>query len=248
MPQRGRMETDMLFRYLLEQNFINVYVLTVLSVILCIVVPYFLGSLNFGIILSRRLYGEDVRAKGSGNAGSTNMLRNYGKKAAGLTLLGDALKTVVSCAFGIGIYGVYGAYLAGLFCILGHMFPVYFRFKGGKGIVCLAVMILMTDWRVFLILFAIFLIIVLGTKYVSLGSVIGAMLYPLILNRINRGTENAVRSVEFIAIVIACFVVFMHRENIKRLYHGTESKLSFRKKKKEETAKKADGEEKHDGR
>lgn len=232
MPQGGRMETGMLFEYLLEHNILNVYVLTVLSVILCIIIPYLLGSLNFSVILSQKLYREDVRAKGSGNAGSTNMLRNYGKRAAGLTFLGDALKTAVSCAFGILVYGVYGAYLAGLFCIMGHMFPVYFKFKGGKGIVCLAVMILITDWRVFLILFAIFLIIVLGTKYVSLGSVIGAMLYPIVLNRINAGTENAVRSVELIAILVAILVVFMHRENIKRLYRGTESKLDFHKKNK----------------
>lgn len=223
----------MLFEYLSRQNVINVYILTVFSVIVCIVIPYFLGSLNFSVILSGKLYKEDVRSKGSGNAGSTNMLRNYGKKAAGLTLLGDAFKTVVSCSFGILVYGVYGAYLAGLFCILGHMFPVYFKFKGGKGIVCLAVMILMTDWRVFVILFIIFLVIVLGTKYVSLGSVIGAMLYPIVLNRINTGTGNPVRSVEVIAILVAILVVFMHRENIKRLYQGKESKLKFGNKKKE---------------
>ena len=232
------METHMLFEYLSRHNLMNVYVLTVLSVIVCIAVPYFLGSLNFSVILSGKLYKEDVRAKGSGNAGSTNMLRNYGKKAAGLTLLGDALKTVVACSFGILIYGVYGAYLAGLFCMLGHMFPVYFKFKGGKGIVCLAVMILMTDWRVFVILFVIFLVIVLGTKYVSLGSVIGAMLYPIVLNRINSGMGNAVRSVEAIAVLVAVLVVFMHRENIKRLYQGKESKLNFGKKKKEEKSQK----------
>jgi len=223
----------MLFEYLSRQNIINVYVLTVLSVIVCIAVPYFLGSLNFSVILSGKLYKEDVRSKGSGNAGSTNMLRNYGKKAAGLTLLGDAFKTVVSCSFGILVYGVYGAYLAGLFCMLGHMFPAYFKFKGGKGIVCLAVMILMTDWRVFLILFLIFVVIVLGTKYVSLGSVIGAMLYPIVLNRINTGTGNPVRSVEVIAILVAILVVFMHRENIKRLYQGKESKLKLGKKNKD---------------
>ena len=113
------------------------------------------------------------------------------------------------------------------------MFPAYFKFKGGKGIVCLAVMILMTDWRVFLILFIIFLVIVLGTKYVSLGSVIGAMLYPIVLNRINTGTGNPVRSVEVIAILVAILVVFMHRENIKRLYQGKESKLKLGKKKKD---------------
>lgn len=235
----------MLFEYLSRQNVINIYVLTVLSVIVCIVVPYFLGSLNFSVILSGKLYKEDVRSKGSGNAGSTNMLRNYGKKAAGLTLLGDAFKTVVSCSFGILVYGVYGAYLAGLFCILGHMFPAYFKFKGGKGIVCLAVMILMTDWRVFVILFLIFVVIVLGTKYVSLGSVIGAMLYPIVLNRINTGTGNPVRSVEAIAILVAILVVFMHRENIKRLYQGKESKLKFGKKKKD--SEKSEGSPKDQG-
>lgn len=234
----------MLFDYFSHQN-VNIYLLTTLCVVFSIVVPYFLGSLNFSVILSGKLYREDVRSKGSGNAGSTNMLRNYGKKAAGLTLLGDALKTVVACSFGMLLYGVYGAYLAGLFCILGHMFPAYFRFKGGKGIVCLAVMILMTDWRVFLILFIIFVIIVLGTKYVSLGSVIGAMLYPIVLNRINSATGSAVRSVELIAIAVAALVVFMHRENIKRLYKGEESKLDLHKKKKEKDSETDKG-KKHD--
>ena len=221
----------MLFQYLIKQHILNVYVLTLICVLLCIVIPYLLGSLNFGVILSRKLYREDVRGKGSGNAGATNMLRSYGKAAGALTLLGDALKTAVAVGFGLLLYGAYGAYLAGLYCILGHMFPLYYRFKGGKGIVCLAITVLMTDWRVFLILFAIFLIIVIGTKYVSLGSVMGALLYPVVLNRINTITSNAVRSVELIAVVIAAFVVFMHRENIKRLMRGEESKLSFKKKK-----------------
>ncbi len=197
------------------------------SIIICMATAYFLGSLNFGIIISERFYHEDVRDKGSGNAGSTNMLRSFGKKAAVLTLVGDAFKTAVSCSAGFLIYGIPGMYISGLFCMLGHMFPCYYKFKGGKGIVCLAVMVAMTDWRVFLILFAVFLILVIGTRYVSLGSVIVSMLYPVVLNRMN---NTGLLSIELVAVAVAALVVYKHWGNIKRLREGTESKLSFKKK------------------
>lgn len=132
-----------LIPYLLDYQ-MNAFVLMG-CILLCIVPPYLLGSLNFAVILSRRLYGEDVRKKGSGNAGMTNMLRSYGKKAAVLTLLGDGLKAVVSSVIGYLALGVTGAYIAGLFCILGHMFPIYYHFQGGKGVVTTAVMILMLN-------------------------------------------------------------------------------------------------------
>lgn len=204
-----------------------------LCVIVCITIPYFLGSLNFGVILSSKLYKDDVRCHGSGNAGTTNMLRNYGKKAGVLTLFGDMLKMAASCAIGafVGPY-YYGLYIAGLFCIMGHMFPVFFKFKGGKGIACLAMMVLMTDIKAFLFLIFAFIVIVAGTKYVSLGSVVCAMMYPVILNRVNTEVPFG----WLIATVIAAFVVFMHRENIKRLWNGNENKLSFGKKKKTEEA------------
>lgn len=221
-----------LFKILIETG-LNPSVTLLLCVIPCLIIPYLLGSLNFGIILSGLLFKDDVRSHGSGNAGSTNMLRNYGKKAAALTLLGDALKTVVSCYVGAFLYGTVGVALAGLFCMMGHMFPLYYKFKGGKGIVCLAMLVLMTDWRVFLFLFFAFVVIVAGTKYVSLGSVICAMVYPVVLNRMN---NTGVRSIELIAIVVAALVVFMHRENIKRLLAGKENKLSFKKKEKEEAS------------
>ncbi|MBE6574855.1 MAG: glycerol-3-phosphate 1-O-acyltransferase PlsY [Ruminococcaceae bacterium] len=196
-------------------------------ILICIILPYLLGSLNFALILSRRFYGEDVRQKGSGNAGMTNMLRNYGKGAAALTLLGDALKAVVSSLIGYVVFGVTGAYIAGLFCILGHMFPIYYRFKGGKGVVTTAVMILMLNPVIFLILLAVFLLIVLGTRFISLGSVMCVMIWPLILQRM----EGAGAPV-LMAMAIAALVVFMHRENIKRLLRGEENKVSFGKKKK----------------
>ncbi len=202
-----------------------------LCVLICIVVPYLLGSLNFGVILSGVIYKDDVRSRGSGNAGTTNMLRNYGKRAGALTLLGDMLKTAVACAVGALVGPLYyGLYIAGLFCILGHMFPVFFKFKGGKGIACLAMMVLMTDLKAFAFLIFAFVIIVLGTKYVSLGSVVCSMMYPVVLNRVNPDVPFG----WLIATLIAVFVVFMHRENIKRLWAGNENKLSFKKKKAEE--------------
>lgn len=216
---------DGLIPYLLDYR-LNGWIL-VGCILLCMIPSYLLGSLNFALILSRRFFGEDVRQKGSGNAGMTNMLRNYGKGAAALTLLGDALKAVVSSLIGYVVFGVTGAYIAGLFCILGHMFPIYYRFKGGKGVVTTAVMILMLNPVIFLILLAVFLLIVLGTRFISLGSIMCVMIWPLILQRM----EGAGAPV-LMAMAIAALVVFMHRENIKRLLRGEENKVSFGKKKK----------------
>ncbi|MBQ8275204.1 MAG: glycerol-3-phosphate 1-O-acyltransferase PlsY [Clostridia bacterium] len=216
---------DGLIPYLLDYR-LNGWIL-VGCILLCMIPSYLLGSLNFALILSRRFFGEDVRQKGSGNAGMTNMLRNYGKGAAALTLLGDALKAVVSSLIGYVVFGVTGAYIAGLFCILGHMFPIYYRFKGGKGVVTTAVMILMLNPVIFLILLAVFLLIVLGTRFISLGSVMCVMIWPLILQRM----EGAGAPV-LMAMAIAALVVFMHHENIKRLLRGEENKVSSGKKKK----------------
>ncbi len=201
------------------------YVMIVAAVLVCIVVPYLLGSLNFAVILSKKMYNEDIREHGSKNGGATNMLRTYGKKAAGLTFLFDALKAIVSALIGYSLLGINGASVAGLFCMAGHMFPVYYRFKGGKGVVTLAAMVLMIDWRVFLILLACFAIIVLSTKFVSLGSVMCSLIYPLILYRMTMPGLHIVMSV-----LAAGLVVFMHRANIKRLLEGKESKISFSKK------------------
>lgn len=215
------------------------------GIVLCMMIPYLLGSLNFGVIISRKAYRDDVRTHGSGNAGTTNMLRTYGKGAAALTLLGDMLKAVVAVAFGYFIFTYrsvididntptlvtdkIGAAVAGLFVMLGHMFPCYFRFKGGKGVATLAMVVLMINPIVFAILMLIFVIIVACTKYVSLGSVMGALLYPVILYAFEgkRGSGTACA----LAVVMGLLVVFMHRENIKRLREGKESKLSFKKKK-----------------
>ncbi len=204
--------------------------LGVLSVLLMAVIAYLLGSLNFAIIISGRKYKEDIRTHGSKNAGMTNMMRTYGKSAAAWTLLGDALKAVVSCLIGYAVFGERGAYVAGLFCMMGHMFPLYYGFRGGKGVVTVAATILMCNPFVFLILFVLFVVLVLCTKFISLGSVMCMLLFPLVLDRISTFFQGGTDFIEIVvAILMTVLVVFKHKENISRLLKGQESKFSFKK-------------------
>ena len=207
----------------------SVAVWIVIAAVICIAVPYFLGSINFAIMLSKAIYKTDIREFGSGNAGATNMMRTFGKKTALMTFGGDALKAFVSGALGYLLLGQYGAHIAGLFCVVGHMFPIYYKFKGGKGVVTTAVSMLMCNPFVFLVLLVIFVIIVGFTKYISLASIMCALLYPVILDRIEKFVNGVSRPYVIIPMIIAALVVFMHRENIKRLMSGTESKFSFKK-------------------
>lgn len=203
--------------------------LFIISICVVIISSYLFGSINFAIIISGRKYKQDIREFGSKNAGMTNMMRTYGKKAAGLTLLGDALKAVVSCLIGYVLIGPLGAHIAGLFCIFGHVFPIFYRFKGGKGVVTTAISILMCNPIVFAVLLLIFVIIVLFTKYISLGSVICVMLYPLLLDSINRIFTGNTSPYIIFTMITAALVVYKHWGNIKRLMAGTESKFSFKK-------------------
>lgn len=201
------------------------WVVTVFSVLALLVVPYFLGSINFGIIISKLFHGEDIREYGSGNAGMTNMLRTYGKRDAAITLIGDALKAVVAVILGRILFGISGGYVAGLTCILGHAFPCYYKFKGGKGVVVTAATIAVIDWRIFLMLLGIFILVVAFSKYISLGSVCGMLVFPLLVQVWDRGLSINV----LLSCLISALVIFLHRGNIKRIYNGTESKLSLSK-------------------
>jgi glycerol-3-phosphate acyltransferase PlsY len=156
-------------------------------------------------------------------------MRTFGKSAAGLTFLGDALKAFVAGLVGYAALGQYGAYIAGLFCILGHMFPIYYKFKGGKGVVTAAISILMCNPFVFLVLLLIFVIIVVGTKYISAGSVMCMIMYPFLLNAIDLWLNQTPSPYVPFAMANAALVIFMHRENIKRLFAGKENKFSFKK-------------------
>ncbi len=216
----------------------------ILALSIGIVAAYLLGSVNFAVLISKGVYGKDVRTLGSGNAGMTNMARNFGKKSAVITLLGDLLKGVAAVMIGRlllwwlcpGVDVLYGAYLAGVAVILGHMFPVFFGFRGGKGVATVAGVILALTPAVALILICVFLILFKATGMVSLGSVVGISLYPvatgiysyLILQRL--GLFSIICS-----LVITALIVVMHRENIQRIRSGSEYR--FTKKKPEQTEK-----------
>lgn len=219
-----------------------------IAFILIAIVSYLLGSLNFGVILSNHVKKDDVRNHGSGNAGTTNMLRNYGKGIALMTIIGDMLKVFIAIAVAFLIVryspallgntgeislqsldaNMFVKSLAGFFCVLGHIFPCYFRFKGGKGVATAGGMVFAIDWRIALILLAVFIIIVAVTKYVSLGSIIMAILYPVFIFIFHRSIVLTVIAAVFTVVVIAA-----HKENIKKLIHHTESKIDFKSKKKD---------------
>lgn len=219
-----------------------------IAFVLIAIISYLLGSLNFGVILSNHVKKDDVRNHGSGNAGTTNMLRNYGKGIALMTIIGDMLKVFIAIAVAFLIVrytpallgntdeialqsldtNMFIKSLAGFFCVLGHIFPCYFRFKGGKGVATAGGMVFAIDWRIALILLAVFIIIVAVTKYVSLGSIIMAILYPVFIFIFHRSIVLTVIAAVFTVVVIAA-----HKENIKKLIHHTESKIDFKSKKKD---------------
>lgn len=217
----------------------------IIKYILIAVIAYLLGSLNFSIILSEVVKKKDIRDSGSGNAGATNMLRTYGKKAAVGTMIGDILKVALGIIIAFAILDVPMKYIfsnpadaaeiqrvmlykefAGLFCVLGHIFPLYFKFKGGKGVAACTGMVIIVDWRIALILFLIFIGVILISKWISLGSIVIALLYPVLIFAFYKNFILAAVALLFTAIVIVA-----HRENIKRLAKGTENKISFKNKK-----------------
>lgn len=193
--------------------------------ILVAITGYLLGSLNSSLIVSR-FYGVDVRQHGSGNAGMTNTLRTLGKKPALFVLLGDLAKGILAFVAGYYIYGGQtGGMLAGTAAILGHVWPVFFGFKGGKGVLTALAILMLIDWPIALTSLIVFIIILLLTKYVSLGSIVAAFLFPVISVVIGRSIETVIFSG-----IIAILIIVKHHTNIKRLLDGSESKFSFNKK------------------
>ena len=196
------------------------------AMLLCMISAYLIGSVNPAIIFSNLIYKEDIRSYGSGNAGATNTLRTYGTKMAVLIFVLDLVKAAIAVLLGsLILTRSIGGAVSALFVVLGHMFPVYYKFKGGKGVACTAMCILLLSPVSFVILLALFLLIAVTTRFVSLGSVLCAMLYPLL----NRAFYPYEGWITLSALCTGALVVFMHRENIKRLMAGKESKFSFKK-------------------
>ena len=209
--------------------------------IIMAIIAYLIGSINFSVILSKKMAGFDVREKGSGNAGSTNMLRSVGKKAAAITLICDILKGVVSIGIAILLGNVIEnmnrellLQIAGIAVVIGHTFPIFFGFKGGKGVATSLGVLIMTNWQIGLICLAIAIIIMAITKMVSLGSCMAAIAFPLLTYFAANIFENAYivkegSSYFVYSIILAVIVLFNHRSNIKRIITGKENKLSFKK-------------------
>ena len=199
-------------------------------------IAYFCGCFNGAVIVSKYILRDDVRNHGSGNAGLTNFYRTFGGPLTLVVILTDALKAVIAVLVSVALFRncivedfpilVLARYWGGLFCLLGHMFPCMFGFKGGKGILSGGTVALMIDWRVALVVWGGFLVLAVLTKYVSLGSVWAGASFPFATWFVY---QNVLLTV--MGLLMGGLVVYMHRGNIKRLLNGTESKFSLRKKK-----------------
>lgn len=200
------------------------------------VLAYFLGCFNGAVVVSRYILRDDVRNHGSGNAGLTNFYRTFGGPLTLVVILSDAVKAVVAVLFAMLIAGsispeliTLSKYWAGLFCLLGHMFPVTFQFRGGKGILSGGTIALMMDWRVALVVWGGFLILAIATRYVSLGSCWAGLSFPFVTWFVYQDELITV-----LAVIIGGLILFKHRGNMVRIAKGTESKFALHKKKEAE--------------
>lgn len=220
-------------------------------------IAYLLGSVNFAIVVTRCMKKGDIRQYGSGNAGATNVLRSQGKGAAALTTLGDLAKSmlavwiggwlithinpdlILSSAAGSGTYEeehlrLIGEYIAGLFCILGHLYPLYFGFRGGKGVLATLGMMLILDWRVALISLGVFIIALIIGRMVSLGSILAGITMVICTFLFRAFVDHyptwVVALCTTMALIIVVLLIFKHVPNIKRILNGTESKIGSRHK------------------
>lgn len=207
------------------------------SHIIVLIIAYAIGSISFSVILSKKLAGFDVRDKGSGNAGSTNVLRTVGKKAAALTLLCDILKGVVAIVIAVIVGNMAGdvdrallVQIAGIAVVVGHTFPVFFGFKGGKGVATSLGILLIINWKIGLICLVFGLAIIALTRMVSAGSVLAAVLFPILTLFVGHEFYIVEGNYFIFSIIMALLVAFNHRSNISRILDGKENKISFKKK------------------
>ena len=200
------------------------------------IIAYCLGSISFSVLISKKMAGFDVREKGSKNAGSTNVLRTVGKRAALLTLICDILKGVIAVLIAVWLGSMFTSsdkallvQIAGLAAVIGHTFPVFFKFKGGKGVATALGVLLITNWKIGLICLVFALVIMAITKIVSLGSLAAAVLFPILTIFIH---DNYIAYGNYLVfgVLMAALVIYNHRANVQRLAKGTENKLSFKKK------------------
>jgi len=198
------------------------------SVLVVVLLSYFLGCFNGAVLISTFIIKDDIRSHGSGNAGLTNFYRTYGAKYALPVILLDMGKTAAATAIGGYLFQclysdrTLGVLLAGLACIIGHVFPAFYGFKGGKGILSGSVLVIMLDWRMALIAWGLFMLIWLTTRYVSAGSLAAAA---------SVGISSFFLYDRALYIILACItatlVIWSHRSNVVRLLNGTENKFRW---------------------
>jgi len=216
-----------------------------LSIIIAVVLGYFLGSINVAIISVKALTGKDIRTMGSKNAGLTNTLRCAGKTCALITLVGDMLKAVLAVSLSMMIcrligggivfgenYTAYAGYVAGISAVAGHMFPIYHNFKGGKGVLVSASALLVIDPRVFITVLSIFIVILAISKYVSLASIFSAVYCPVAVLLMSWAVEGYSFGISILycifALIMASLIIWKHKDNIQRMLNNTENKFSFK--------------------
>jgi len=191
-----------------------------MTYVLIAILSYFIGSISFAVIFGRKFAGFDVRDKGSGNAGTTNVLRTVGKQAAAVTLICDILKGVVVILLAMLASKIWKdtnvtllEYTAGFFVILGHTFPIFFKFKGGKGVATSIGVLLLLNWEIALICLVFAVIMIVITRMVSVGSILAAILFPILTIFMAKAGFGAV----LMSILIALLVIFNHRANLVRI-------------------------------
>lgn len=218
-------------------------------ILIAAVIAYLIGSINTSIITTRIVAHKDIRTMGSGNAGFTNVLRTVGKGPAIVTFIGDFLKGVISILIAyliligfndekMNLVRQYAFYIAGLACVLGHMYPIFYGFKGGKGVVTTASVMLMTDWRTLVAALVVFAIMFATTKVISKCALVNALVYPIttfcfryFLDYMPNPSNSLVFVFfsTFITLIIAIMVIYRHKDNIKRIINGTEKKITAKK-------------------
>lgn len=210
------------------------------------IIAYLIGSINFSILISKKKAGFDIREKGSGNAGTTNMLRSVGKGAAIVTLILDILKGIItiwlSIFYGFMLYKIWNinidyailVQVSGILVIVGHTYPIYFGFKGGKGVATALGILLVTNWHIGVICLVFALVLIIVSRMVSVGAICAAILFPVLTLFSYESSFIEPGNYMVFSIIIAIIVCFNHRENIKRIMNGTENKISLKNKNKGE--------------
>ncbi|WP_338817089.1 glycerol-3-phosphate 1-O-acyltransferase PlsY [Parvimonas micra] len=194
--------------------------------IFCIIIAYFLGNISGGMIFGKLLFNKDIRDYGSKNAGTTNALRVFGIKAGALTFIVDLLKSILACFIGMKLLGLNGVLLAGIFVVIGHNWPVFLNFKGGKGIASSFGFIIFLDYKIAIVAIILFITIVVLTKYISLGSILTTTLV-LPISYIFFKYRNIYVLLTF--FLLASLSIYRHKSNIVRLINGNENKINFKK-------------------